>query len=170
MYYPNSQQEVISDHLFVFIDYGSSHITLEGKDYGRIFPEGNIYNRTFWIHDIFKIMMFLYYLISSKSMEMSKKRVDIYKYMRDDYSMERLREFEAELTILENAYINNGGNLRTIREYLGTLFEFFIGRNMDEPTFENFYNYNVYFAVRYMKKFEASKFDFKEFVDFVSTK
>lgn len=49
-----------SGWLPVIIDYGSSHIKLNGVNYGRILPEGFIENKEFWVHDVFKILSFVY--------------------------------------------------------------------------------------------------------------
>ncbi len=47
----------------VIIDYGSSHIEYEGKHYGRVY-NGGIRNIQFWIHDVFKILMYIYKVIN----------------------------------------------------------------------------------------------------------
>ena len=49
-----------SKFLPVIIDYGSSHIQLNGVDYGRNFYKGEIHNAEFWAHDVFKLLSMIY--------------------------------------------------------------------------------------------------------------
>jgi len=60
IYYPSSDEKIITKYVSVIIDYGSSHIKYNNFDYGKILYEGNVVNDSFWIHDIFKMLMFFY--------------------------------------------------------------------------------------------------------------
>jgi hypothetical protein len=43
----------------VIIDYGSSHIRYGGENYGRSLKIGEIYNKSMWFHDVFKVTAFI---------------------------------------------------------------------------------------------------------------
>ena len=45
------------------IDFEYSHIKLDGIDIGVSLNTLNVYNKNFWLHDIFKILMFIYSLV-----------------------------------------------------------------------------------------------------------
>lgn len=55
-----NQLLLYSNLLPVIIDYGSSHINIDGVDYGRNFDDGKIHNIVFWPHDIFKLLSMIY--------------------------------------------------------------------------------------------------------------
>jgi hypothetical protein len=60
-----------TQHIATIIDFGSSHIQIDGVNYGRILKNGNIHNFSFWEHDIFKFLGFTWkhidpYMIKEK--------------------------------------------------------------------------------------------------------
>lgn len=57
------------------IDFGSSHIKIEGFDYGRILSEGNIHNFSFWEHDIFKFLGFTIEAIDIETIRSRGKKI-----------------------------------------------------------------------------------------------
>lgn len=50
-----------SGNVPVIIDFGTSHINYRGINYGLTFCEAEIYNRSMWVHDVFKLLMFVYW-------------------------------------------------------------------------------------------------------------
>jgi hypothetical protein len=46
----------------VFIDYDSCFMCIDGKSYGRTLKRGAIENRSFWVHDVIKILISIYVL------------------------------------------------------------------------------------------------------------
>lgn len=75
--------ELILDFYKVtFIDYGSSHIVFKEKDYGRTYV-GGIRNTTWWVHDIFKILMYLYK--QQKNIEIKNLLISLLKFFTNEY-------------------------------------------------------------------------------------
>jgi len=148
--YPNSGQKVITKYLVVIIDYGSSHIKYNGINYGKIFPEGNINNESFWMHDIFKILMFLY--------KNTIDRIIIYKDIMEKHTTsDRINNAMHKMIITSD----------TLKEYIVNLLSFFTGENMTDNIFSIYTESNPYYAIRQMNKFNNEKFSFDNFISFV---
>jgi hypothetical protein len=155
--YPNLKKKIGCDYRAVIIDYGSSHITLitksgEKADFGRIFPEGNIENEVFWIHDVFKILFFMYFHTSSMYIETLKK-------------------YQEEYTEKLKLYEKNEIGVNLINGYIKQLITFFVGTDilLDNNWFDLYDEANPYYAVRKTTKFKNLKFiDFINFMDELS--
>lgn len=85
---------IVKDNLTpVIIDYGSSHIKYEGKDYGREFARAKIINKSRWYHDVVKILWHNINL-TDKPIMLERftnvvKYIEAYKNSSDEY-FERL--------------------------------------------------------------------------------
>lgn len=162
----------------VIIDYGSAHIEYDNKNYGRTFNEGNIFPQSFWIHDVFKILMCTY-LLTSKVTNLSILDQEI------DNMEHTIRVLEGTPYYHDNIIKTFTKDLITLKESRGRVLEvhqdnydldklnqtvsvylcFFVGKIMTPELFIRFHNINPYYAVVFNHKFKDIKF--ADFIDFI---
>lgn len=97
----------------VIIDYGSSHIKYEEKDYGREFSQAKIINRSRWYHDVVKLLWHALNLTDKPIMfqRFSNRIRDFPKYRND--SEERMEKIFS-LVDDELTSINHTGDFITL--------------------------------------------------------
>lgn len=99
----------------VIIDYGASHIIYNNIDYGRIFDEAKNYNRSMWMHDVFKILMFIYSYIDKTLVKYNMKNNLREEIEGLEYKIFRIKDLYLEpnleqyLTGLKEIYQNRDG-------------------------------------------------------------
>lgn len=108
------KKTLITNRKILIIDYGSSYI--KNKETGQDFFEGNIKRETFWIHDIVKIMMFIYSNVN-------------YDYMIN-FLQEKNKEFEYEYSLdmgdvefLFDEFTKDNSYLQKHKKYLTYLYK-----------------------------------------------
>lgn len=125
-----------NENIPYIIDYGFSHVTYNGKYYGKYMPEGEIYNRPMWLHDVFKVLMCCYYVLYEKMVKPKEKKIlNIMSLIRSNYE-EILEKFGGE----------NLDKLSKIKNY-ADIFPYFFDENnfkyndISNKKLEKFYNH-----------------------------
>jgi hypothetical protein len=158
-YYPESNQKMEVNLVPIIIDYEESHVKVENTDYGMISSEANSDNKSFWVHDIFKLLMFLYKQTSSE--------YNI-KILEDDVSRGIIDKVELEN--IKKMYINYSDDIKKINSYIAELLSYFIEEKMTDELHLKFFRISNYYGVRYSRKFENEKYKFVNFINYVINK
>lgn len=161
--YPSSNMNISTKYIPVIIDYGSSHIKIGNIDYGKIQVEGNVDNREFWIHDIFKILMRLYGFVSKYEYN------NLVKLRDNKYNSDKVKQkYDQQIRTLDIIFMKNEYQLNLTSNYINLLLRYFTGEDM---TYELYIKYRVrsqlYFAVRRTLKFEKLRFSFIKFIEYI---
>lgn len=166
----------LTKYIPVIIDYGFSHINHSDSSHGRYLPEGNIENNSFWVHDIFKILMDIY-ILSSLELNLYYIHEDIKKVKRSirvinlnisnketinkmKYQIQALKTMKTRII---NLYQKNN-DLQKFNATIGRHLSFFTGDLMTTEMFLKYNSISRYNAVG--NQFKFKDFDFKTFIDF----
>ncbi|HLX52373.1 MAG TPA: hypothetical protein VKR58_00430, partial [Aquella sp.] len=152
----------------VIIDYEFSHIKHEGKSYGRKFSEFNIQNTSFWVGDVFKLLMFLY---AKTSKEFNIQVIDdLITKLQTSIGSSDIKKISGLLKLKETCIniFNGNSELKLINSCISEYLSFFTDGEMTAEYFREFHEFNRVYTLYPTKRLSSLKFE--DFIDFILNK